>query len=165
MPQICCSNGSASLSQLWTVTSWDKSRLLKFQFKSIDKFPVCLPPKCVWTKNSASVSSCWCSWQQTDLLGCTRLYSAWRKWTSETHADCFGPYCYWFQQHHHQCWHLTSPQYKLAIQQQGAWVAFLGATSLLLISSSISPFRTRKIFTELPRYTVIVYSWDAWWTF
>lgn len=56
--------------------------------------------------------------------GCTRLYSAWRKWTSETHADSFGPYCSWFQQHHNQSWQTTSPRYKLASHQQGARIAF-----------------------------------------
>ena len=56
--------------------------------------------------------------------GCTRLYSAWRKWTSETHADSFGPYCSWFQQHHNQSWQPKSPQYKLASRQQGARIAF-----------------------------------------
>lgn len=59
-----------------------------------------------------------------EQFGCTRLHSAWRKWTSETHADSFGPYCSWFQQHHIQSWQTTSPQYKLASHQQGARIAF-----------------------------------------
>lgn len=56
--------------------------------------------------------------------GFTRLHSAWRKWTSETHADYFGPYCSRFQQHHNQSWQPTSPQYKLTSHQQGARIAF-----------------------------------------
>lgn len=72
-----------------------------------------------------SVSCCTgCFLAAKKQSGCTRLYSAWRKWTSETHADSFGPYCSWFQQHHNQSWQPKSPQYKLASRQQGARIAF-----------------------------------------
>lgn len=55
----------------------------------------------------------------------TRLYSAWRKWTSETHADSFGPHCFRFYQCRSWSWQPTNPHHKLASRLQGGRIAFL----------------------------------------
>lgn len=50
----------------------------------------------------------------SELPGCTRLYSAWRKWTSDSCAYSFSPHCSWFRRHHNQSWQLKALKNKLA---------------------------------------------------
>lgn len=117
-------------------------------------FPITI---CVFTHFwfNCKLVYCWtflgCN-KKTKLCGCTRLYTAWRKWTSETHADSFGPYCSWFQQHHNQSWQPTSPQYKLARHQQGAKSALKN-----IEESSVHPGKGlhRRCLEFLPKRPVV----------
>lgn len=51
--------------------------------------------------------------------GCTRLYSAWRKWTSDSHAYSFSPYCSCFNSTITSLGNQQPPKNKLASRVQG----------------------------------------------